>query len=788
MKKCVSIILTFAFAFICCLSIGLVDNIDNHAYAKDNGITEQKKYTTVDLEDDFSDDTILVVMNSKTSKNLDKKYKTQDFAEISCVDVQDLTELTVETIQRQSQNISNQSKKVFGASKEQISDDFMQVDVESFRRILSIKLQQPSKENVAKAIKELEKRADIISAEPDYHFSIFAHPNDPFKPDDYTYSKWPIYKINLPAAWDITTGSSSVVVGVLDTGIDGTHPDLVNRISTSKSKSFISYSTNALDDQVGHGTHVAGIIGAEGSNWKGISGVGWDIKIASLRVYELEDVCTPFWHWDHIWNISHKYGGTPFTKSSYLINAISYATQQGIPILNYSGGGRAGQPEAAIQTAIANYPGLYVCAAGNWGQSDGTSQNNDNTPIYPSNFNLPNLISVGATDINDNIWVGSNYGQTTVDIFAPGVDIYSTMPNNKYVYEKGTSMAAPYVAGVAALIKTKYPDLSASIIKQLIMGNADPIAALNGFCVSGGRLNAYNALKVTEVWNATDVYNIRNNPYGHYKLMTSIDLNSLGQWTPIPEFYGVLNGNWCILNGLTITGQTVTQDGAAYGLFGRNYGAVINMYMTGVNIYFDPDHSPLWCYVGAVAGVNYGTINDVSVAHSVDGNGIEVHRCYSAVGGIVGDNRGLVVNGLVYNIYMNGNGDIGGIAGNNIATGIIQSADVYLVTIRYYYVAVDRSVGGIVGYSYYNALIERAFVYDTTITIWGSDGNTNRAPYIGMVVGCLDSAKLWNVGAPNVTLINGDTSPILSGSQLANFGATPWWQWGGNWKGTCDVR
>lgn len=176
--------------------------------------------------------------------------------------------------------------------------------------------------------------------------------------------------------------------------------------------------------------------------------------------------------------------------------AIVYAEEIGIDILNFSGGWLADSPQYdyALQSAIENYSGLFVCAAGNNGR------NNDEFPDYPSCYNLTNLISVGASNAFDAKCDYSNFGATTVHIFAPGELIMSTLPNGSYGRMSGTSMAAPYVAGVTALMLSLCPDLTPYEIKTKIMTYGDTVSGLSDKCVSGARLNAYTPLLYLHTW------------------------------------------------------------------------------------------------------------------------------------------------------------------------------------------------------------------------------------------------------------------------------------------------
>lgn len=314
----------------------------------------------------------------------------------------------------------------------------------------------------------LEERVDVFSVEPNYVVSIDSVANDTYV---YSYKQWAINKIDLADAWGVATGSSTVIVGIIDTGIDGDHPDLSHRVNVELSECFGEDFIDPLDDIHGHGTHVAGIIGAEGNN---ATGVCRDVQLVSLRAANND--------------------GT-FSLDN-IVSAINYAEEENIPILNLSIGG----PDYSTTqyAAIQNYSGLVVCSAGN------NSQNTDQSMQYPSCYDLDNIISVGASTSNDTLWnssdQGSNFGILTVDIFAPGEYIWSTYADGEYAYMSGTSMAAPHVAGVAALLLSLNPQLTPAEIKARIMIYAETVYDSEGNtvfgtkCVSGKRLNAYMAL------------------------------------------------------------------------------------------------------------------------------------------------------------------------------------------------------------------------------------------------------------------------------------------------------
>jgi thermitase len=295
--------------------------------------------------------------------------------------------------------------------------------------------------------------------------------------------------IDALKAWLKTRGSSEIVVAVLDSGVDYTHPDLVgniwfrpdnvpqykdDEIGTFNDFRGFNAAENFSDpmDDNGHGTHCSGIIGAEGDNDEGIAGVNWNVEIMPLKFMGR--------------------GGFGTTKDA--IEAINYAIDRkrngvNVRVINASWGST--MYSKALEDAIraAGEEGiLFVAAAGN------ATTNNDKRPHYPSNYNLPNVISVAATDKNDNLTSFSNFGLKTVHIAAPGKDILSTWLNDDYREASGTSMAAPQVAGVAALILASEPKLSVEKLRERILKSVDKIDSLNGKVENGGRINAAKAL------------------------------------------------------------------------------------------------------------------------------------------------------------------------------------------------------------------------------------------------------------------------------------------------------
>ncbi|MBE9118074.1 S8 family serine peptidase, partial [Lusitaniella coriacea LEGE 07157] len=292
--------------------------------------------------------------------------------------------------------------------------------------------------------------------------------------------------IDAPEAWQRPIGSHSVKVAVVDTGIDYTHSDLAANMWRNPGEiagdgidndgngfvddvygyDFANNDSNPMDDE-GHGTHVAGTIGAVGNNNIGIVGVSPNASLMALKFL----------------------GANGYGSTSGAIRAVDYAVNMGADVINASFGG--GGYSQAFNDAIAraNDSGtVFVAAAGNNGK------NTDFSPYYPSNYDLPNVISVAATDKNDNLAGFSNFGRQTVDLGAPGVSILSTLPGNRYRSFNGTSMAAPHVAGAVALALSKNPNATPAQIKAKILASVDAKPSLQGNTVSGGRLNLANFL------------------------------------------------------------------------------------------------------------------------------------------------------------------------------------------------------------------------------------------------------------------------------------------------------
>ena len=488
----------FAFAMI------ITPNMQTAKAADDETTAEAVEVIT----DDFVDNEILVVMDELVG-GINKVIPIDFFKDLK-LNISKIEDLTLST--------------------DNYIDYYNELDEEdqNFRQILKITLPVHSKSLVLKAVKALNTLVGVEFAEPNYIQHICASTND----SNY-YRQWGLrseYGVDIQNAWEITEGSREIRVGVIDSGIESDHPDLVDNLVSGAS--FVS-NVSSTTDTWGHGTHVAGIIGAVGDNSIGVSGVCKKVSLVPLRVAT----------------------GSTFDVSN-AVKAVNYAknkwnTAEQIDVLNYSNGGS--KAVSAFKTAIGNYPGLFVASAGN----DGL--NVDSSAYYPGNYNLANMVTVGAHDSSCNRAIfsdekSSNYGAKNVDIFAPGDVIYSTVQNKTYTYYSGTSMAAPFVTGVAALMLSVNPDLSAKELKASIMGNAkipnvNGTNPLEGLCVSNGILDAYKAVcSVAMETYGTAVMGLREDVSKEVRhvsvpkiyngiTITALDVRAFNNYTTLESFY-----------------------------------------------------------------------------------------------------------------------------------------------------------------------------------------------------------------------------------------------------------
>jgi thermitase len=348
----------------------------------------------------------------------------------------------------------------------------------------------PLVERTEMLLDALKQHPDVQVVEPNYIYRSSNLPNDTRLGD-----LWGLINqqkdvggvdIDAASAWAIQTGSRDVVVAVIDTGVNYRDPDLINNMWVNIEEkngeagidddgngyvddiygyNFANDNPDPMDDN-NHGSHCAGTIGAEGDNGIGVVGVNWQVRMMALKF------------------LSRTGGGT----LEAAIKAIDYATDKKVDVMNNSwgGGGKSDLLEEAIERA-EEAGILFVAAAGN------NRSNNDARPMYPASYPTANVLSVAAIDSRGNRASFSNYGRQTVHVAAPGVNILSTGRSNNLVSMSGTSMAAPHVAGVAALVKANEPSLDYAQLKERILLTSVPRENLSGI-IAHGVLNAFNAL------------------------------------------------------------------------------------------------------------------------------------------------------------------------------------------------------------------------------------------------------------------------------------------------------
>ena len=400
----------------------------------------------------------------------------------------------------------------------------------SGRQILLIELTENSETAMQEALVLLESNSAVAYAEPNIFGTAYAGAHNA-----YTASQWNLEQIQADLAWDITTGSSGVVVGVLDSGIDQSHSALSGNVNAALGYNFLYnnpywwYETADPLDDFGHGTHVGGILGATGGNDEGVVGLNQQLTIVPLKIFD---------------------GGGNGSEAE-LIAALAYAAALEIPIVNLSGGWYGGGEFTAMREAVEAYSGLIVAAAGNGG--------NDNddpaTAVYPASFDCANIISVAASNQEDQLCEFSGYGALAVDVAAPGQDIFSTVDYWLWDYEEGwytepgyeawsgVSMAAAHVTGTAALLKAADPGLSTAQIKTAILNNTDPSPELSGLVLTNGRLNAYAALSSLGQASQLQPTNITFNHSGYYAVIPASGNTTLTVTAQIKDQYGeIMNG------------------------------------------------------------------------------------------------------------------------------------------------------------------------------------------------------------------------------------------------------
>lgn len=407
----------------------------------------------------------------------------------------------------------------------------------------------PPGETVPDLIKQYQASGLVKFAEPDYLVHADATtPNDPRFLDGTLWGLnnygqnggTPGADISAPAAWDVLTSASNIVVAVLDSGIRATHEDLaanmwVNPNDGGHGFNAFTGTNDPADDGGSHGTMVAGVLGAVGNNGKGVTGVAWQLQMMACKCLD---------------------NGSG--SDSTVIACVDYALANGARIINAS----LDSPDASLALSNAVVAArdagvIWVASAGN------NSLNVDITPSYPTCYGIDNIVSVAATTRNDSLLSFSNYGATNVALAAPGDQIYTTFaasdsyywpPTGLGVNIAGTSFAAPYVSGALALMLAKYPTENYHQVIQRLLKATDRLPALAGKCVTGGRLNLAKALN-PPIWLSS----VATASPGAFQLHLSTGANrecviqmsaDLMGWTPVYTNTTALDGTFDFTNSL----------------------------------------------------------------------------------------------------------------------------------------------------------------------------------------------------------------------------------------------
>lgn len=386
----------------------------------------------------------------------------------------------------------------------------------------------PPGETVESLVTRYDQSGAVLYAEPDYIRYLNAVPNDPKFTDGTLWGLnntgqnggSPDADIDAPEAWDLVSSTSNIVVAVLDTGIRYTHEDLagnmwVNPIDGGCGFNAVSGTTNVMDDN-GHGTLVSGVLGAVGNNGKGVTGVAWHIQLMAGKCFDS--------------------GGN--SSDSYIIACIDYARTNGAKVMVApfdSTGYSASLSNAIFAAREADI--IFVSSVGN------NSADIDLVPRYPACYDIDNIVAVTATTRTDTLLSVANFGATNVDLAAPGESIHTTWSPTDSFYTSifsGTSYAAPYVAGAFALLKQRFPAESHQVLIRRVLNGIDPVPALAGKCVTGGRLNLRKALSppihlsfyamLNFLGQTTAQWRITAGPTRNFVVEASTDFAA---WTPI---------------------------------------------------------------------------------------------------------------------------------------------------------------------------------------------------------------------------------------------------------------
>jgi subtilisin family serine protease len=408
-------------------------------------------------------------------------------------------------------------------------------------------LRVPKGETVTNLIAQYQKSGLVEFAEPDYEIHATATPNDPKYTDG---TLWGLNNtgqdggtvdadIDAPEGWDVLTSASNIVVAVVDSGINYNHEDLAANMWVSPadgSHGWNAVATNNLPlDDGGHGSLVAGVLGAVGNNGKGVVGVAWSVQMMACKCLTA--------------------GGTG--SDSDLIACIDYARTNGARIINASLDSPGYSQALSNAIVSARDAGIiFVASAGN----GNPGVNIDVSPTYPACYKIDNILTVAYTTRNDDLGGLSNYGATNVALAAPGDEVYSTFsgstnayyPPFNFIKIAGTSFSAPCVSGACALLMAQYPSAGYQEIISRLLNATDPLPSLTGKCRTGGRLNLRKTLRTIRV--AT----VPTAPRGPFQLRVDGGVNrtcvveattNLASWAPIFTNTASANGTFDFADG-----------------------------------------------------------------------------------------------------------------------------------------------------------------------------------------------------------------------------------------------
>ena len=420
------------------------------------GYENEKIYCEATVNDEFSLDTIVLILTKEETFKFNEYYPGH-FSNVCCLNVTDITGYTKEFVEKITD--LNRLEKLKTVLKLKVSE----IEIETENDLIF------AKQRILNFISLLSKLNYVYYAGVDYVYDLCDDDIDEII--NYDANGLAYDCIGVTEAWSFSTGSSDVKVGVIDTGIHFEHSYLQNKIDQSLSMSFSEIYDDPLIDEVGHGTNVAGLIGASYNESNHMIGICQNVSIVSLKVCD-------------------EVNGELKPVSSNISEAINYASDNEIPILNMSLVLVSSDNDLLLELAIDNYPGLIVCGAGN------TDSNLDYNYKYPACYDNDNILVVGASNRAAEAvrYSTSCYSDNFVDLFAPGDHLVTTANDGQYTTFLGTSGATAVVTGAAALIKSYRSYFTPFEIKKCIISTVDVSSFLTSFCVSDGRLNIGRAL------------------------------------------------------------------------------------------------------------------------------------------------------------------------------------------------------------------------------------------------------------------------------------------------------